>query len=236
MLGLFDLRSEFTAHSLSSFVHLLTPLFSLYQETGCNFTSVIRNGQMLGVADRRNGKTLSLGWFQPKQQAASEDSGEGQDACTTRVALHCSSVPPSCRITAGRSGLFSQPDSAAGVCADSASPSGQPAEDPFEPKSDRDAARAAAAVGVLGGQPTGTLQLLGDVKLREFFNDGGKVTDLSWLQPDVCTTSCVRRTLYCGVEHHAMIRHEHAGGLLTTLLHSCKHGQLPAASVVKPMK
>jgi hypothetical protein len=60
--------------------------------------------------------------------------------------------------------------------AGAASPSGQPQEDPFRPKSDRDTARAAAAVGVLGGQPTATLQLLGDVKLREFFNDGGKVT------------------------------------------------------------
>lgn len=51
----------------------------------------------------------------------------------------------------------------------------QPEEDPFKPRSDRDAARAAAAVGVLGGQPTSTLQLLGKVPLREFFNDGGKV-------------------------------------------------------------
>jgi hypothetical protein len=49
-------------------------------------------------------------------------------------------------------------------------------EDPFRPQSDGDVARATAAVGVLGGQPTGTLQLLGDVKLREFFNDGGKVS------------------------------------------------------------
>ena len=63
------------------------------------------------------------------------------------------------------------------MSAGAASPPDQPQaeQDPFRPQSDRDVARATAAVGVLGGQPTGTLQLLGDVKLREFFNDGGKV-------------------------------------------------------------
>jgi hypothetical protein len=45
------------------------------QEAGCNFTSVIRNGQMLGVADRRNGNTLSLGW---RQQPAPDDAGESR--------------------------------------------------------------------------------------------------------------------------------------------------------------
>lgn len=69
--------------------------------------------------------------------------------------------------------------------AGAASPPDQPQneEDPFAPKSDRDTARATAAVGVLGGQPTGTLQLLGDVKLREFFNDGGKVSTGSRVSP-----------------------------------------------------
>jgi hypothetical protein len=71
------------------------------------------------------------------------------------------------------------------VRAGAASPPAQPQaeEDPFRPQSDRDVARATAAVGVLGGQPTGTLQLLGDVKLREFFNDGGKVTHCSGFCP-----------------------------------------------------
>lgn len=48
----------------------------LAHEAGCNFTSVIRNGQMLGVADRRNGNTLSLGWRQPPREAAAGDGGE----------------------------------------------------------------------------------------------------------------------------------------------------------------
>ncbi len=45
----------------------------LASEVGCNFTSVIRNGQMLGVADRRNGNTLSLGWRKPNREAADVD-------------------------------------------------------------------------------------------------------------------------------------------------------------------
>ncbi len=60
---------------------------------------------------------------------------------------------------------------AAAAAAEAAAPR---VEDPYAPASDAVASRAAQAVGVLGGQPTGTLQLLGDVELREFFNDGGK--------------------------------------------------------------
>lgn len=33
----------------------------LARENGVNYTSVIRNGQMLGVADRRNKNTVSIG-------------------------------------------------------------------------------------------------------------------------------------------------------------------------------
>lgn len=39
----------------------LTEHAELAQEAGIRSTSVIRNGQMLGVASRRNGKTLSTG-------------------------------------------------------------------------------------------------------------------------------------------------------------------------------
>lgn len=108
----------------------------LAHEAGCNFTSVIRNGQMLGVADRRNGNTLSLGWRQPQREAAAGDEAEAAAPAEQQ----------------------------------------EEEEDPFRPRSDQDAARAEAAVGVLGGAATGTLQVLGDVPLREFFNDGGKGT------------------------------------------------------------
>lgn len=147
----------------------------LASEVGCNFTSVIRNGQMLGIADRRNGKTLSLGWAQPQQEADS-----GTSACSsgggTSALLCLSHVASLHEHTAHESNLTSgQMQMKCNAPAATAASPAQPEEDPFKPSSDRDAARAAAAVGVLGGQATGTLQLLGDVSLREFFNDGGKV-------------------------------------------------------------
>ena len=36
-------------------------LLQLARENGVNYTSVIKNGQMLGVADRRNKNTVSIG-------------------------------------------------------------------------------------------------------------------------------------------------------------------------------
>lgn len=148
------------------------------QEAGCNFTSVIRNGQMLGVADRRNGNTLSLGW---RQQPASDDAGEARDTpAPCDLPQEAAFLCASCHVSISLVQIMKGSPSACclRLGAGAVSPSGQPQaeEDPFRPQSDRDTARATAAVGVLGGQPTGTLQLLGDVKLREFFNDGGKVS------------------------------------------------------------
>ncbi len=87
-----------TAHSWSN-LPCLPCLPQLARENGVNYTSVIRNGQMLGVADRRNRNTVSIG-------------------------------------------------SAAGV---------------------------AGAAEILGRERTDTMQMLGEVDLINYYNDGNKV-------------------------------------------------------------
>jgi len=130
----------------------------LAQDNGVTFTSVIRNGELLGVADRRNGKTLSLGWRKHSRlEEAARKGPQKQAPLSFAGAIDYKASQDPNALAAYR----------------------EPVEQftAWVPQqTSREDTQATSAIKYTQAVATASMQVLGDVKLQEFFNDGNKGT------------------------------------------------------------